>query len=365
VARLAVIPSDPTEAYKRKGIASWLKDYYNPLHFFDEVYLFSPLEKEERHEFGMHIIPTKPKQLKSYLKEFGVDIVRAYGGYWACDMACQNKVNGVPVVVSVHDKRLKFLHDSIKKADVIFCVSETVRKLVLTKVNKLDMVWLLPNRVNFNTMRPYPKNEFMSLDTEYPFKYKILHVGRKSEEKNLDTVIKVLKILGKEYCLLAIGRGNPDPYKDLAKEHGVMEQCYFIESINNEDLARYYSWADCMCTPSRWEGFGVVFIEALACEAVTVTSDIAPMNEYIRHGENGLLVKDYENPHALAEVVKVACTDIQLRNTIKKNARKSIEIFEKNRIDKREVDYYQKILAMKHNGEFNLSFWKRIFLTNR
>jgi glycosyltransferase involved in cell wall biosynthesis len=365
VARLAVIPSDPLEAYKKKGTASWLKDYYNPLHFFDKVYLLSPLEEKGGYEFGLNIIPTKPQQLKSCIKELGIDVVRAYGGYWACDLACQNKLKGIPVVVSIHDTNVKLLHDSIKKADVIFCVSEAVRELVLTRVDKSDMVWLLPNRVNFNTMRPYPKNELMSLDAEYPFKYKILHVGRKSEEKNLDTVIKVLKILGKEYCLLAIGRGNQDLYKDLAKEHGVMEQCYFIESINNEDLARYYSWADCMCTPSRWEGFGVVFIEALACETVTVTSDIAPMNEYIRHGENGLLVEDYENPHALAEVVKAACTDIHLRNTIRKNARKSIEMFEKSRIDKREVDYYQKILAMKHNGAFNLSFWERIFPTNR
>jgi glycosyltransferase involved in cell wall biosynthesis len=365
VARLAVIPSDPIEAYKRKGTTSWLKDYYNPLHFFEEVYLLSPLEEKEGNEFSMNIIPTKSKQLKSRLKALGIDLVRAYGGYWACDMACQNKVKGVPVVVSVHDTNSKLLHDSIMKADVVFCVSEAVRKLVLTKVKAPDMVWLLPNRVNFDIMRPYPRDELASLDTEYPFKYKILHVGRKSVEKNLDTLIKALKMLGKEYCLLAVGRGNTDQYVNLAKEYGVMEQCYFIESIPNEDLARYYSWADCMCTPSRWEGFGVVFIEALACEAVTVTSNIAPMNEYIIHGENGLLIKDYENPHTLADIIKVACTDIQLRSTIKKNTRKSVERFEKNRIDQREVDYYKKILAMKHNGEFNLSLWKRIFPMNR
>jgi len=360
VARLAVIPSDPLEAYEKKGTVSWLKNYYNPLHFFDEVYLLSPLEEKERYEFGLNIIPTKKRQFKSRLKELGIDMVRAYGGYWACDMASQNKLNGVPVVVSVHDTNPRLLHDSIRKADVIFCVSEAVRKLVLTKVKALDMIWLLPNRINFDIMRPYPRNELTFLDNQYPFPNTILHVGRKSEQKNLDTVIKALKILGKEYCLLAIGRGNTDPYINLAKEQGVMDQCYFIESINNEDLARYYSWADCVCNPSRWEGFGVVFIEALACEAVTITSDIAPMNDYIRHGENGLLVKDYENPQALAEMIKVACTDLPLRETIKNNARKSVEMFEKNRIDQCEVDYYKKILAMKHRGEFNLSLWKRI-----
>ena len=240
-------------------------------------------------------------------------------------------------------------------------MSDAVRKLVLTKFNRKDRVWILPNRVNFDTMRPYSKNELKYMDNKYPFEYRVLHIGRKSKQKNLDTLIKALKILGKEYCIIATGKGNVDEYVKLAKEQDVMERCYFIDSIPNEELARYYSWSNCMCTPSRWEGFGMVFTEALACEAVVVTSDVAPMNEYIKHRENGFLVEDYENPQALAEMIKVACNDAQLRNHIKKNARKSVERFEKSRIDKLEVDYYKKILAMSRNKEFNVPLWQKIF----
>lgn len=363
--RLAVIPSDPIKAYKDKGIASWLEDYYNPLHFFNEVYLLSPLEKEERYEFGMNIIPTKPKQLKSRIRELNIDVIRAYGGYWACDMACKNKVNGVPVVVSVHDTNTALLHNSIKKADIVFCMSNAVKKVVLTKFKKPDRVWMLQNRVNFNTMHPYPKDKLKDLDSKYPFKYKILHIGRKTKQKNLDTLIKALKIVGDEYCIIAIGRGNTDEYIKLAKKQGVMERCYFINSIPNEELSYYYSWVDCMCVPSRWEGFGVVFIEALACETIIITSDIAPMNEYIEHTKNGLLVKDYENPKALAETIMVTCSDKHLREFIKKNTRKSVKRFEKGRIDKLEAGYYKKILTMSQNKEFNVTFLEKIFLRIR
>jgi glycosyltransferase involved in cell wall biosynthesis len=360
--RLAVIPSDPIEAYKNKGIESWLVDYYNPLHFFDNVYLLSPLEKEEKNEFGMAVIPTKPDRLKNRIKELAIDLVRAYGGYWACDMACNNKVKGIPVVVSVHDTNDKLLHNSIQKADVVLCVSEAVERLVLTRFKNLDRVWILPNRVNLDVMRPHSDDEFDHLNNRYPFKYRILHVGRKSKEKNLDTLIKTLKILGNEYCLIATGIGDTDEYEKLAKMEGVREQCYFIESIPNTELPIYYSWADCMCTPSRWEGFGVVFIEALACEAIVITSDIAPMNEYIEHTRNGLLVKNYENPRALAEMIKVACNNKQLRESLKINARRSAERFEKNVIDRLEVDYYKKILLMRKIGEFSKPYWSRLFL---
>jgi len=359
--RLAVIPSDPLEAYKTKGIVSWLEDYYNPLHFFDEVYLLSPLEKEERHEFGMIIIPTEPNQLKSRIRELNIDIVRAYGGYWACDMVCNNKIYGIPVIVSVHATSPDKLHNTIKKADVVFCVSEAVKKLVLLKFKKTDKVWMLPNRVSFNIMYQYPENKLKDLNEKYPFRYKILHVGRKSKEKNLDNLIKSLGVLGSEYCLLAIGRGNIDKYVKLAEKHGVKERCYFIESIENEKLARYYSWADCMCVPSRWEGFGIVFIEALACESIVVTSDIPPMNEYIKNRDNGLLVEDYENPQKLAEVIKIACTDLRLIKKIKTKARNSVKKFEKLTVDRLEVDHYKKIMTMKNNGEFNKALIKRLF----
>jgi len=360
--RLAVIPSDPIDAYIKKGFSKTkLEDYYNPCKFFDEVYLLSPLEQDNSNLLDMKVVRTQTKDMKKRLRELNIDIVRAYGGYWACDMACNNKVDGVPVVVSVHDKRPELLYKSIKKADVVFCVSEVVRKIVQTKHKKTDRIWILPNRVNFSVMHPVKKEKLVDLNNNNPFKYRILHVGRKAVEKNLDTLIKALKILGDDYCIIAAGRGNNDEYVRLAEKQGVTKQCFFLESIKNEDLARYYSWADCMCTPSRLEGFGVVFIEALACESIVVTSDIAPMNEYIKNLENGILVKNYENPQALAEMIKLACINKQVRAPLKRNARKSVEKFEQSRVDKLEVSYYDKVLTMNQNKEFNITFWGKCF----
>jgi hypothetical protein len=140
----------------------------------------SPLETKQRCEIGTTIIPTKPRQLKRRIKELNLDVVRAYGGYWPCDMACNNKVLGVPVIVSVHDTNPKSLYDSIKKADVVFCMSKAVQTLVLTKYKMPNMAWLLPNRVDFDIMRPYEKNDFTDINEKYFYPHKILHVGRKN-----------------------------------------------------------------------------------------------------------------------------------------------------------------------------------------
>jgi len=351
--RLAVIPSDLIEEYFKKGhYEEWVKNYYNPCQFFDEVYLLSPMEKDRSEWLGMKVIHTPAKELKKRIKDLKIDVVRAYGGNWAARFACENKVDGVPVIVSVHDRRHERIYDAIKDADIVFCTSLIVKEVVTEKFKKKDRAWILPDRVDFQVMRPIPLAEQRDWGKQFPSKYKILFVGRLSPEKNLDTLIKALKFLGKDYGVIAVGLGDKKPYQDIMIKEGVQDQCFFIDSVPNQELPQYYSFCDCMCTPSLDEGFGIVFIEALACGAVVVTSDIRPMNEYIVDFENGLLVRDYENPRALADAIKRACADENLRINLKKNARKSVECFEAGKIDKLEAGYYKEVLAMKEDKKF-------------
>lgn len=354
---LAVVPTDPIEAYEKKGTSSWLEEYYNPNKFFDKVYALSPFEKKEQFKYGMQIIPTKANKLKRTIQQLGIDLVRAYGGYSACDFACRNKVKGVPVVVSVHDTNPKILYDSIILADVVLCVSRVVRELVLTKVKDQERVWILPNRVDFEVMKPTDKDR-QDLNDKFPFKYKILHVGRKTQQKNLETVISSLSYLGKDSCLIAVGLGEDARYRQIAVEQGVADRCFFIDSIPNDELAKYYSFADCLCNPSRWEGFGVVFIEALACESRVITSNISPMNKFIVDGYNGILVDDYENPESIANAIRECCENEALSTKLKNNARSSVQSFSKTRIDTLEASYYEQVLKDKKSFSCDKSFSK-------
>ena len=237
-------------------------------------------------------------------------------------------------------------------ADVIFCVSQAVKDLVMLRRPRTAHIWMLPNKVDFQIMRPVPPEEIEELQQRYAFRFRIIHVGRKSREKNLDTLINALPLAGPDYCLIAIGSGDSGPYQKLAKQCGAEQRCFFLDPIANAELPRFYSLGDCLCVPSRWEGFGIVFIEALACEAVVVTSAIAPMNEYITDGENGLLVNDYEDPSALCQAIRRACTNQELRSTIKAAARRSVARFSKDVVVDQEVALYRRIFELKNQGMF-------------
>jgi len=350
-----VIPNDPVGLYLEYGYgASWLKAYFNPANFFDEVYSLSPYERVDGDLVGLIPIATPRERLHYRIRELVIDVVRAYGGWHPCEIACADKVSGVPVVVSVHDTSPELVHDSIREADVVLYVSEQVKRVVSAKYDRTDRLWSLPNRVDFDVIRPRDRSEMADLDQKYRFRYRIFHVGRKTEAKNLDNLIRALRLLGPDYCLLATGKGDPEPFRRIAEQEGVLDRCFLIESIPNEELPRYFSWADCMCNPSRWEGMSLALIEALAGGAVLVTSDKPEISQFVQHEENGLLIRDYLNPAAIAAAIQRACTDQDLRRTIKANARASVEKFERSRIDALEASYYETVLAMRDRGEFSV-----------
>lgn len=345
--KLVVLPSDPIEDYLKAGRSyDYLENYYNPQGYFDEVYSLSVWGGEEYRRGKMIYRSCKPSEFQRAIIEIQPDVIRAYGAYIASDLAQLAKVSGIPVVVSVHDTNPDLIYDSLKYADYIICTSSAVKSVVLEKFDfDAGKVWIMPNRIDENIMkRTVDRDKFEKLNKRFKGNKHVLHIGRKAEQKNIDTVIRSMKYLDDDVTAVFLGMGDFTLYQKIAADEGVSDRCYFVESVNKEELPVWYSWCDCFCTPSRWEGFGNVFVEAAACEAAIVTSDIAPMNEYLTHMLDAILVCDYENPRAIAFAIKEVLTGGEKIESMKKNARYVGLRFEKKRIDEQEIQIYKNVI---------------------
>ncbi len=64
-----------------------------------------------------------------------------------------------------------------------------------------------------------------------------------------------------------------------------------LEDLPTDEHLRLFASADVCVAPSRWEGLGLHLYESMALGLPVITNDNPPMNEVIRDGENGLLVK--------------------------------------------------------------------------
>jgi malonyl-CoA O-methyltransferase len=344
--RLVVVPSDSIADYERAGY-DWLERYYNPQQFFAEVFMLSPLERGERQAYGMRILGVPADDFARALREVKPDVIRAYGGHWPSDLVCRSRVPGIPVIVSVHSTDSAHIHRSLRYADLVICMSRAVAARVEAAGTAPHRIRLLPNRIDTTVFRPIDDaSSLHAVGRRFPPGRHILHVGRKTEQKNPDTLIRALSLLPPEYTCVFIGQGDESEYKQLARASGVAARCFWVGAVRNAELPLWYSWCDCMCVPSRWEGFGIVFIEAAACGAAIVTSAIAPVNEYLTHDESACLVQDYENPTALAAAIQRTCEDNGYRKRIGAGAQKVAQRFETRAVDAAEVAIYQEALSL-------------------
>ena len=355
--RLVVIPADSTEALVKAGYTyEFLENYYNPGGGFDQVYCLGAAEKDMK-TGSVCYVNAKPKDFGANIRRVHPDIVRAYGGNSSSDWAEANCIKDIPLVVSVHDTNPNLIYGSLKYADYIICMSEGVKKEVQKqiKIGK-DRIFVMPNRIDTKVFCKREDQEaFRALNQKYGNGKHIIHVGRKAEQKNLDTLIRSLTYLPEEYSAVFIGRGDTEPYEKMAEKYEVSGRCFFVDRVKNEKLPIYYSWGDCMCTPSRWEGFGIVFLEAAACECAIVTSNIAPMNEYLTDGADAILIDQYEDPKVLAEGIMRACIGGKKRMEMKKNARNISLKFDKSNVDRQEMELYKKFMQQ---GTDNRKFFE-------
>lgn len=221
-------------------------------------------------------------------------------------------VGAVPSVVVMHDlTALKFpeaysrftveqtrwlLPLMLRRAAEVVAVSQNTRK------DLLETFGLSPERVHVigegfdrAVFRPRSATEVAAARVKHgvPGRY-LLYAGTFSRHKNLGLVLRALGQLGPEFSelrLLLVGRkdaGAFGEFERLARDLGLWERVLTPGYVSRDELAALMSGAEAFVYPSRYEGFGLAPLEAMACGAPVVASDVASLSEVV--GEGGVLV---------------------------------------------------------------------------
>jgi phosphatidyl-myo-inositol dimannoside synthase len=137
----------------------------------------------------------------------------------------------------------------------------------------------------------------VSVPPEFPKGRVILTVGRwlKSERyKGMDTLITAMPRLllrWPEIQLALVGEGNDrDWLIDIARHSGVQKHVHFISGLSYEQLSACYATCELFALPSRGEGFGFVYLEAMARGKAVIGGAHGGAPEVIQDGFTGYLV---------------------------------------------------------------------------
>lgn len=151
----------------------------------------------------------------------------------------------------------------------------------------------------------------------------ILFVGRLSiEHKGIDRLIPIMqRVLSwdPDVKLEVVGDGGDKQYliQEIKKNH--LENSIKLVGLSN-DVAKYYQNASVLLVTSRYEGFGLVITEALAHGVPVVAFNAYGPDEIIRNCKEGFLVTQDQIDEYADKVISLL-SDIELRNSMSKNAR--------------------------------------------
>jgi phosphatidylinositol alpha-1,6-mannosyltransferase len=122
----------------------------------------------------------------------------------------------------------------------------------------------------------------------------LLTVGRMSAAeryKGHDRVIEALPALGDEVAYLVIGDGDDRPRLEaLARDADVADRVIFLGAQPHETTLAAYRAADLFVMPSSGEGFGIAFLEAMACGTPALGLGSAGARDALADGELGIVV---------------------------------------------------------------------------
>jgi glycogen synthase len=235
---------------------------------------------------------------------------------------------------------------AIEMADALIAVSEETKEDVIKHFNvDENKVKVIYNGIN---LQQYVQTSESSTLDEYGVdktKPYVLFVGRITRQKGIIHLVNAIKYIDSD-TQIVLCAGAPDT-KEIGKE---MEDAvnevkktrnnviWIDKMVTKEEIIQLYSHADVFCCPSIYEPFGIINIEAMACNTAVVASAVGGIKEVVVDGETGILIPLEQQTEApfepidpdkfsrdLANGVNKVIGDKALRETMAKNGRKRVE----------------------------------------
>lgn len=305
-------------------------------------------------------------------------------GIWA-------KLNyGMPLVITTHsleplrpwkreqlgggyDFSLWVEKTAIEMADAVIAVSKgtraDIKQLFNVDDSRLKVIYNGIDTSEFKKVSSYKNIARFGFDLEKPY---VLFVGRITRQKGIVHLVRAIKHINPSIQIVLCA-GAPDT-KEIEEEmaEGVRQasqkrnNIYWIrEMVDKPTLIELYSHASIFCCPSIYEPFGIINLEAMACEVPVVASSVGGIKEVVIPGETGTLVSLEQMTESPFEATDPAQFAKDLANAINdlvanpdkavamgKAGRKRVEeVFSWKSIAKQTYDLYKTLTQKAPNSQ--------------
>lgn len=195
------------------------------------------------------------------------------------------------------------------------------------------------------TVIPDPIPMLMPLSVSCLHAKRVVTIGRYAYQKGYDLLLQAWAEVEKQYLdwtLDIYGMGDQTGYRQLMTDMGVdVYRCHLNGPV--EDVTKVYQNSSIFVLSSRFEGFGLVLVEAMACGLPVVSFDCpAGPDEIITDGVDGILVPSGD-VHVMAEKLMALMADEELRKRLGQQARRSAKRYDMKTIASQWTTLFEKV----------------------
>ncbi len=173
--------------------------------------------------------------------------------------------------------------------------------------------------------------------------HKVISVGRLSEEKGFDFLIEAFAKVRPKFPLWSLtiwGEGGQRARLEALRDRLGLRECVQLPGVTKSPF-KEMTESDLFVSSSRYEGFPMVVLEAMACNLPVVAFDCPSGNrEIIRHEVDGILVPP-QDAHALADAMSRLMGNAALRNQMAKRAGEVVQQFDTEKV----MGQWEKLLG--------------------
>ncbi len=262
-----------------------------------------------------------------------------------------------PRVITVYDmihERLPECHDArdntreikriaVERADVVIAISEHTRKdlIELYSMDPEKVVTVHLGFDNFETL----SSGVSELSTTQPDKPYLLYVGNRATYKNFDNLIRAYAAstwLQSHFAVVAFGGGSfTSQERNLFADLKIDPSQIIYRSGGDRLLGTYYRNAAAFVYPSRYEGFGIPPLEAMAHDCPVIASQVSSIPEIV--GGAGSYF-DPESVDSMRAVLEQTLESEQSLNALRKLGRHRLAEFSWEKCAKSTLQVYQQVL---------------------
>ena len=320
------------------------------------------------------------------IKPSGADVVHCHTWYSHFGGIAAKLAYGIPLVITAHSleplrpwkrEQLGGGYDfsswiektALEMADAVIAVSKETKADVLNHFDvdesKIEMIYNGIDTEQYHCVDTQYCFAKYGIDPEKPY---VLFVGRITRQKGIVHLVNAIQYIDPE-CQVVRCAGAPDT-PEIAKEMSdavdvarkIRDGIIWIEEMVTKEIAiELYSNAAIFCCPSIYEPFGIINLEAMACETPVVASAVGGIKEVVVHGETGLLVPVEQLKVApfepvdpekfsgdLAEAVNSLIADPELCKKMGAASRaRAVDTFSWTAIAEQTADLYRKLSEAK------------------